>query len=1093
MSGRCGTLTRILAAGFLALGALTAPAAAQSDASSLTVVALDPSGAAVPGATVTLRNQATGLAREAATDLDGRASFSMLTPGLYEVTIELAGFRTFRDREVRLAVGQAGQLRARLDVGDVSEAVEVRGSASLLNLDTPVRATVVGEEQVRALPLNGRQFIQLALLVPGANPGGRAVQQNQVRQNQIGGLSISGGRTNNTAFLLDGAVNTDPDYNSLNYAPSVDAIAEFQVQTAQFTAEYGRAGGQVNVVTKSGSSAWRGSLFEYFRDKRFDEKPFNLVGELPAFRRHNFGGSLGGALVRDRLFVFGVYEQLRRREAGSGLRTVTVPTELERRGDFSQSPGGIFDPLTMAGGVRQPFPGWVIPPDRIDPLALAAVQAMPLPNLGERGYVHTEGVLRQDISNVSGRFDLNLGPGNLAFVRYSVADENAIIPEPVPGRDTINDARPQNVVLAWTRVVGSRAVNETRVGVSQLELFGGLPEIEFQVGGQTMALPRFLPAGYPAMGGAGGFTGTTGGGLVTVRNRVWQMYNNLSYTRGRHTLKAGAEFLWVAYNRVESPNTLGTYQFTAGYTSRTGSNDGTGHALASFLLGLPQQGNRVVGPNRIAGRQPVFSAYVQDDWRVSSRVTLNLGLRYELAPPMYDANGLMASIDYRQVPTPQEIFAEGRTGFYTPTVFVCGQSGYPKGCAYTDWNNIAPRVGGVYAIDERTVLRGGVGVYYVATDANPLFRLAAGIPANVAQTITFNNFIPARPPGYDIFGPAVIGPVQVQQAGIDLLQQNSESAQWSGGLERAIGPDWVVEVGYVGSRSRYLEQNVQPNNAQPGPGAVNPRRPYAALLFAPGTVFPEYVSVQGDRVPVGFINYLSKTAESNYHALTLRVQRRWKEGYAVLSSYTLSRARSNAPQFRNAGGVLGAENSPPQDSHNLAAEWGPAYYDARHRWVTSATVRLPWSWQVAGIFTMQSGFPFTPNLRGDTAGVGAGTGGIFVRPNAVPGVNPYLPKREWKQGRYLNPAAFAEPPAFTFGDMGRNSLIGPGHISLDVAVSRVLALGGSRTLELRVEGFNVTNRRNYTIVGRIVNDPTFGQLLSQDPPRQLQFGARFAF
>ncbi len=1084
---------RALVAAALLSGLSTASAFAQSDAASLTVIAVDTSGGAVPGAAVTVRSLATQLVREGTTDLDGRAAFPLLAPGLYEVAVELSGFRVYRDSEVRLNVAQAGQIRARLDVGDVTEAVEVRGEISLLNLDTAAQGTVIGEDQVQSLPLNGRQFIQLALLVPGANPGGRAVQQNAVRQNQVGGLSISGGRTNNTAFLLDGAVNTDPDYNSLNYSPSVDAIAEFQVQTAQFTAEYGRAGGQVNVVTKSGGRTLRGSLFEYHRHKRFDETPFNLVGELPEFQRDNFGGSLGGTLLRDRVFFFGAYEQLRRREAGAGLTTVTVPTELERRGDFSQSPGGVFDPATLAGGVRQPFPGGVIPQSRINPLALAALQAMPLPNLGARGYVNTEGTLRQDIYNVSGRLDVNLGPGNLLFARYSIADENTLIPEPVPGRDNLNDARPQNVVLAWTKVLGSRAVNEARVGFSQLEIFGGLAELDFQVGGQTQALPRFLPAGYPTMGGAGGFTGTTGGGLVTVKNRVWQVYDNFSFALGRHTLKAGGEFLWTEYNRTESANNLGTYQFSAGYTSRTAGNDGTGNSLASFLLGMPQQGNRVVGPNTIAGRQPTFSIYLQDDWRATDRLTLNLGVRYELQPPMYDANGLMASVDYRNVPTPAEIFAEGRTGFYAPTVFVCGQAGYPKGCAHTDKNNIAPRLGGVYKVDDRTVVRGGAGVYYAATDANPLFRLSAGIPANIAQTIAFNNFVPSQAPGFDIFGPAILGPVQVQQAGIDLFQQNSESYQWSLGVEREFARGWVAEVGYVGSYSRYLEQNVQPNNANPGAGAVNPRRPYAALEFAAGTVFPDYVVVQGDRVPVGFINFLSKTAESRYHALVTRVQRRFGDGFSLLSSYTLSRARSNAPQFRNAGGVAGAENSPPQDSHNLAAEWGPAYHDARHRWVTSATSTLPWGFQAAGIFTMQSGFPFTPNLRGDTAGAGAGTGGIFVRPNAVPGVDPYLPKSEWKNGNYLNPAAFAQPAAFTFGTMGRNSLVGPGYISLDAVLSRVITLGSARRLELRAEAFNLTNRINYTIVGRILNDPTFGRLLSQDAPRQLQFGARFTF
>jgi hypothetical protein len=416
----------------------------------------------------------------------------------------------------------------------------------------------------------------------------------------------------------------------------------------------------------------------------------------------------------------------------------------------------------------------------------------------------------------------------------------------------------------------------------------------------------------------------------------------------------------------------------------------------------------------------------------------------------------------------------------------------------------------VWSVTPRTVVRGGAGIYYAATDANPLFRLAAGIPANVAQTVSFNNFVPARGPGWDIFGPAIIGPVQVQQAGIDLFQQTSESRQWSLSVQRELGRHWVVEASYLGTRGRFLEQNVQPNNAQPGSGAVDPRRPYAGMIFAPGTVFPDYVTVVGDSVPVGFINYLSKTAESRYDALALRLEKRLSRGLTFLSAYTLSEARSNAPQFRNAGGVTGAENSPPQDSHNLAAEWGPAYYDARHRWVTSATAHLPfgpgrrflqsglWSkllgdFQLAGIYTMQSGFPFTVNLRGDTAGVGAGTGGIFVRPNPVPGVDPYLPKGEWANGRYLNPAAFAAPPAGAFGTIGRNSIVGPGFINLDVSLVRTLALGRRARLDLRAEAFNLMNRRNYTIVGRILNDPTFGQLLSQADPRQWQFGGRLTF
>jgi hypothetical protein len=1102
---------RIAVLAVLAAVTLRGQASAQSDTASLTVVVADPSGAVVPGAMVSLRNVEAGAGREGSTDATGRATFAVLAAGTYETTVDLSGFKSYHDPSFHLQVGQSATLNVVLDVGPTTEGVEVRAAVRLIDLDTAAQSTVITEERVQALPLNGRQFIQLALLAPGANPGGRAVQQNQTgRLNQIGGLSIGGGRTNNTFFSIDGALDTDPDYNSLNYSPGIDAISEFQVQASQFAAEYGRAGAQVNLVTKSGAASLHGSAFEFDRNKRFDSKPFNLVGDLPRFQRDDFGGTLGGPIAPGRLFFFLSYEQLRRREGASNLTTVTVPTALERQGDFSQSGGGgIFDPATGTSS-RTSFQNNTILMGRIDPWALAALQALPLPNTGINGYVNNQEITQQDTHNYSLRLNVNLGPRHQVFSRVSVAQEDAVIPDVVPGRSSVSNGQPINAVAAWTSILGSREVNEARIGFSQLSLVSGLPELSFSVNGAPTTLPRFIISGYPAMGGAGAFTGTNGGGIVRVKNPVFQAYDNLSWQRGLHQFKAGAEFIWTNYNRTEVPSTLGTFTYVAGYTSRTASNDGTGNALASLLLGLPQIGTRAVGPSTIAGRQPQFSTFFQDNWRVSDSLTVNLGLRYELAPPMYDANGQMATIDYSQVPSPQQIFAQGRLASYMPTVVVCGQNGFPKGCADTDKDNLAPRVGFSWHAAEHLVVRGGAGIYYLPQDGNPLFRLAAGIPANIAQTITLPAFVPVHSPGYDIFGPAVLGPVQIQQAGIDRHQETGRSTQWTIGVQREIGGDWVVEAAYVGSHAVNLEQNVQPNNAQPGQGTVDPRRPYAGLVFAPNTTFPGYVTVQGSSVPVGQINYFPHSARADYNALELRVERRFAAGLSMLSAYTLSDARTNAPQFRNAGGVNGSENSPPQNSYDLEAEWGPAYYNARHRWVTNLIWTPPFgagkryanqgipaaifgAWQLAGIWTMQSGFPFTVNLQGDTAGVGGGSGGIFVRPNVVPGVDPYLPSSDWARGLYLNPAAFSLPPAGTFGNASRNSLVGPGYTDLDLAIARIVPLPRSRQLELRVEAFNLLNRTNYNLVGRILNAPNFGQLQSQYDPRQWQFGIRFAF
>src|SRR5204862_885301 len=285
--------------------------------------------------------------------------------------------KQFRDSEVRVSVAQISRLNVQLEVGAASEFVEVQDTVSPVNTETVAEGTIIGQQKIVQLPLNGRQFIQLALLVPGASSGGRAVQQNAIRQGQVGGLSISGGRTNNTIFLLDGAANVDPDYSSINYSPQIDAISEFQVQTASVSAEYGRA--SVNVTSKSGTNDLHASVFEFLRNKAVDARPFNLAGDLPKYQRNQYGGTAGGAIVKNRLFGFFAYEGLKVRQAGGGLATVPVPSALQRVGDFSQTKGGIFDPDTLANGVRTQFPGNKIPVNRISPQALAALVAMPQP------------------------------------------------------------------------------------------------------------------------------------------------------------------------------------------------------------------------------------------------------------------------------------------------------------------------------------------------------------------------------------------------------------------------------------------------------------------------------------------------------------------------------------------------------------------------------------------------------------------------------------------------------------------------------------------------------------------------------------------
>ncbi|NDJ10396.1 MAG: hypothetical protein EBY17_04290 [Acidobacteriia bacterium] len=1087
----------------------------QTDKASLSGLVSDPTGAGVMSAVVTVKAKGRGGERRTSTTADGHYLFALMTPGVYEMAVEAPGFKRFVATSLTLQVAQESTMNAQLALGSVAESVEVEANVSMLNTESAAQGTVISQEKIGALPLNGRQFIQLALLVPGANAGGRQVQQNSVRLNQVGSISSSGGRTNNNAFLLDGAANTDPDYNAISYVPILDTISEFQVQTGQFSAQYGRASGaQINVATRSGGNDYHFGAWEFLRNQELDSRPFNsIVSKLARNQRNQFGGTAGGRLVRDRLFFFGGYEALRLRSAGAVPTTVAVPTGLERTGDFSRLAAGIFDPATTrangSASLRDPFPGGVIPSSRLNPATLAAMAVLPLPNVGTANFVNGSEVQRQDSNNYSIRMDYILKANISTFGRYSVSDENNVLPDVVINRYQVGGVRAQNAALGSTQSLGANKANEIRFGFNRLRYLNGLPEPVFTVGGASQALPRFLPSGYATMGGAGAYTGTQGGGTVLARNNTYQIYDNFSWQHGRQTLKFGADVMRIEYNRFENPNPLGTFTFTNGYTTRTAANDNTGSALASMLLGLTTQASRTIGPKTLYGRQNSAGIYFQDDIRLRSNLTLNLGLRYEVAPPVSDKHNGLSSLDFSKVPSPQAIFASGILASARPTLFVCGLGAYPGGCAYTDKNNWAPRIGVAWTVMPRTVIRAGAGLFYASTDNNGLYQMAITLPRNISQSLTAGNFVPSIT-NFNPFSGAVVGTTAVTQGSIDLHQRTSYSPQWSLTIQRELAKDVLVEAGYMATLGIKLQQNVQPNNSQPGSAAVDPRRPYAGLVYDAGVVFPSYITVQGTSVPVQQVNVYQMSAQSNYHAGFVRLEKRFARGFSLLSSYTFSKAISNAPQYRNSGGANGSENSPPQNSYNLSAERALASFDVRQRWVNSFVYDLPFGkgrnllssgvggmvfggWQVSGIWSMQAGFPFTINLAGDTAGIGGGTGGILIRANPVAGQNYVLDSAQRRTARWFNTGAFVAPPAFQFGAIGRNTVVGPGLVNVDITLARTIRIREKLSAQLRVEFFNLANHPNYNIVGRIINQPNFGSVLNQLDPRVIQLGVKFNY
>lgn len=781
-----------------------------------------------------------------------------------------------------------------------------------------------------------------------------------------------------------------------------------------------------------------------------------------------------------------------------------MPTALERQGNFSQSHATIYDALTSP---RTEFPNDAIPLTRLNPLSLIAINAAPMANVpgSANQYVNGGEVLQQNSNNYSIRTDYVLSQRITLFGRYSATRENDVTPGSTAGYSSIGYAQPQNGVLGLTAVISPNVVNEARIGFNRMNYGSGIPEPFFDVNGTEEHLPYFELTNYAQFGGAGG-------GAAQTRDNTFQAYDNVSWQHGRNLFKFGAEFMFIQYVPVTDPNEYGTYKFTPGQTAQKSATDGTGDALASFLLGYSSTASESYGVQRMDGHEPIFSTYVQDRLRVLPNLTLDLGLRYEIAPPLYDTRGQTMGLDFSKVPTPQAIFADNLpTNYYQPTFYICGQAGYPKSCAYTDKNNLAPRFGLAWQIDPKTVFRMGAGIYYSLTDFSSISRLTNSIPANIADTLTSVSFAPTYQ-GYNLFSPSLsIGPsTSVNLYSLDPNQRTSYAIQMSSSIQRQIGQNGVIEVGYTGTLGIKLQQNVQLSNTLPGPTAASTRKPYLGAVFAPGTVFPSYITVTGNSVLGGTIATLPNEAQSNYHALYIRGERRFAHGFSYLSSFTFSKAITDAPQFRNAGGATGTENSPPQNSYDLAAERGLAAFNAKFRWVNTAVYALPFGkaqhfltngvasaifggWQIAAIQSFQTGFPSTINLTGDTANIGGGSGGILIRADPVMGVSPYLSGSQRSSAEWFNTSAFVDPPAYQFGTLGRNTLVGPGLFNIDTTLSKRFRIKERVGAEIRAEAFNVLNNHNYNQIARIINAPGFGSVQSELPMRELQFGAKITF
>jgi hypothetical protein len=1118
----------------LLLAATTANS--QSNFASLSGTVVDPKQQVVPGCTLQLSSVSTNSSRQATTNDLGIFQISGLLPGNYVLSVSANGFAPVT-QAITLEVGQARTLDFTLKVAALNTSVVdiTSDSVNLLKTTDASVGEVVEPTAVQNLPLNGRMLIDLVLTVPGAHEshGAQAGDMSPLywRPGQRSALSIGGNRPNANYFLLDGATNTDPTFNTLNVSPSPDSVQEFKVQTGSYTAEIGGAGGgQVNIVTRTGGNEFHGTAYEFLRNNAFDARTFNEMDESNHLVRNNFGGSFSGPIVRNKTFFFFNYEGLRHTK--SQTMVATVPTEDEINGNFEMSGATIYNPFsshanpnfdptrpvgpTNSQVIRDAFGGNVIPQNLIDPKAqLFLRRYVPRPNL-EMGMMGC-GMTMMGAPTVVGagldcnnyldvrnahhvtdqatiRVDHGLKDGDSLFARYSFNSERGFTPQNLPGFGALHDNLAQHGVIGWTNILGPNVVNIATVTVSRLAMHRtsensfsndivselGITGIGF--GGEgAFGAPWFNVQGYSGMGDT--YIATP----MHAWDTVLEARDSLNWQKGRHSLKFGASyrrFIWPMWGFFQN---RGYYQFTNGFTTRTATNDGTGSALASFLLGLPAVKQRQAGIPQMQLRQWYADAFVHDSFQVTRNTTLQLGLRYEYMSPLKDIRYANTNL----------VFQDGR-----PFVFIGGQQGFPEGLNESNKLRFAPRVGISHNLHKHgLVLHAAFGIFFTPVDMNTWCNQRHNVPYVFPETQQSDNFTPAAGivANHFNFGPAVLGVTTVSFAAFELNAPPQYIEQWSGSVEKSLGAETTLELGYLGSHGLHLQRSHLINNAPPGPGAIGPRRPFTTLSFLPGMVLPDNITIANTTFPVSGINLLENSAQSSYHAGYVNVRRRFSRGLTFLANYTFSKNLSDAPDFRSPM----FESAAPQNNSNLRLEKGLAC-DVRHRFAFSAVYSLPSlaksgfaqtitkDWRLSAIYQAQSGFPFTISVFGDTANAGTLLGENPIRANYTG--QEVFDANSRTADRWFNTAAFSTPAAFTFGNVGRNTVYGPGRQTLDLALQREFAMTETVKLQFRAEAFNALNHTNLGTPNRFVNTPQFGTITeAATPGREIQLGVRVSF
>jgi hypothetical protein len=1066
-------------------------AVAQVGSGALTGVVRDQSGAGIPGATVQITNIDTNVQRLAVSSSDGVYAGTSLPPGRYRLDVELPGFRPVTRDGVRVSTGSITRLDFEMAVGAITDRVIVTADAPALRSESASLGQVVEAERISQLPLNGRTFITLAALAPGvALPPSSQLPR------------INGGRPRTNEYLFDGISVLQPEPGQVAYFPVVDAIDGFKIESNSVPAEFGRFnGGVINLTTKAGTNGVHGIGFEFLRNEALNARNYFQPSPAakPDYRRNQFGGTLGGPVVRDRTFFFVDYQGQRQ---GIGRTVIsTVPTGLQRQGIFTEAIAGrapaIYDPFTTATGTfaRTPFPGNAIPSGRMDPVATALLQRYPLPtSAGTANNYRRTANERDDQDQWDVRIDHRLSSNDSAFARMTEFRDRFTPVTPLPDGSGVTSGTlgPQRTLARafasrYQHTFAPRVLNELRVGDTRRRVGRdaahldapasaalGLPGIPSNARFPT-TLPTFLIGGYQQLG-------SPPNTASNFNTSVTEVADTLTWVAGRHTWKFGADWRWERLDVIQPPSPTGSFTFNALGSDLPGVAN-TGTPLASFLLGQVQNFSVDLQQSAIRERAHFAEHFIQDDWKLADRVTVNAGLRYTLNFPSREINGQTAvfNLDTQQLEYPG-----------TEPVRPLKK------------NNFGPRLGVVYRAADKTILSSGYGLVWIEMAGittpftTPTFPFLQTVSQRALDTIS-PAFVLQNGP---TIAPLAATPTAGLGQGVFAVDRTLGSGyvqQWNLAVQREVTTNTVVEVAYVGSNITHVgipDTNLnQLSASQLALGNALLERvpnPYFGIVPRSSTIgdptiprgqllkrYPAYTTVSLSRNNVG---------NTRYHGLEVSARHRLAHGLLFSAAYTRSKLMDDASSVFDASILTGPiANYPVADSFNRTLERDYSTGDIPHVFVSSAVWTFARDWTVASAITLQSGVPIAVT---QTTNFNAFAGFGVQRPNLVG--YPTLPADQRTPQRWFDTAAFAAAPQFTIGSSSRNPVRGPSYRNVDLAVTRRIPVQRG-ALEVRAEIFNLLNTTPFGAPAAVLGAANFGTITSAGDPRVAQLAVKILF